>query len=124
MGYFLLVVLALAIISIPGFICSKEAEKQGRSSGSWFFLGVFFTINAFLALKLSNMADREGHSAKVWSALGVFFGVNALISYVTGSNAEKSGSDFDCWALLGFFMGWIPFVLSFFLKSKNLQINQ
>ena len=115
-GIFFIVILFVAIFSVFGMIASKEARRQGRDTTAWFFLGFFFTFNAFIALKVSKSANEEGRDMKLWSTLGVFFGIYAVIAFESGLNAENKEHDFDCWVLMGFFFGIIALLVSCFLK--------
>ena len=50
-----IIVLVLILVCVLfGYLASNEAGKQGRNSGKWFIIGIFFWINAFIALKVSS----------------------------------------------------------------------
>ena len=113
---FFIIVIVLAVIVAFGMLASREARKQGRSETSWFWLGVFFNINAFIALKVSNAADEEAHDIMLWSVFGIFLGIAAIFAFESGLNAENKGHDFDCWCIVGFVFGLLALFVSCFLK--------
>ena len=113
---FLALLIVIGIFVAFGMLSSNEARKQRRSETAWFWIGVFFNINAFIALKISKAADDESHDITLWSWLGVLFGVTAIIAFESGLNAENKQHDFDCWCILGFCCGLMALLVSCFLK--------
>ena len=117
-GIILIIILVLFLICSPmGWLARSEADKQGRSTTGWFWLGFFFGFNAFLALKLSKNAGSNGHDMGLWSFFGLFFFLPALIAFETGLNAENKHHDFDCWVMLGFLAGVPALLISCFLQA-------
>ena len=112
----LCVLLAVAVCYAFGTLAKSEARRQKRSETAWFWLGFFFGLNAFIALKVSRAADEEAHSLMLWSTLGVLFGLSAILAFEAGLNAENKGHDFDCWCILGFSSGLVAVFISCFLK--------
>lgn len=113
---FLIVFVCLLALSFFGALSYNEARRQNRNAGCWFILGFLFTINAFIALKVSKAACDEAHSQTLWSVLGLFFGIAAIFAFESGLNAENKGHDFDCWVITGFCFGLISVFISCFLK--------
>ena len=122
-GTILIGLIIIAILVCFGSIALNEAKKQGRNEAGWFVLGLLFSINAFIALKLSKYAKEEGHSITLWSVLGLFFGAGAIIALQTGINAENKLHDFDCWVILGFSFGLFVLLISCFLKPFELPTS-
>lgn len=116
--FIFLVVLMFALPIIPALFCLWEASRQGRSKLGWFFLGLFFRLNAFLALKLAEITENERHGRDLWTVLALFFGISVFFVFFTGLNAERKGYDFNSWAIFGFFAGMIGWVVSFFLGAR------
>lgn len=112
----MVIFIAIVILLLFGALAAGEANRQKRGVTSWFILGFIFTINAFIALKVSKAADDEGHEITLWSVLGLFFGVTAIFSFEAGLNAENKGHDFDCWTIIGFCFGLLAVFVSCFLK--------
>lgn len=112
----IITIVCLFILVLFGLLASKEAERQKRSSASWFLLGMLFNINAFISLKLSRNAEEEAHSQSLWTILGLFFGIFGIIAFESGLNAENKGHDFDCWVILGFCLGIFSLLVSCFVK--------
>ena len=118
-GTFLTVLVVLIVVAVLicfGNLSKGEAKNQGRSETGWFILGLFFNLNAFIALKVSKAADEEGHDLTLWSVLGIFFGFSSIIAFEAGLNAENKQHDFDCWCILAFFLGLPALLISCFLK--------
>ena len=112
--FIILIILAIAVAF--GLLAMREAERQDRSKVAWFWLGFFFNISAFIALKVSKAADDEGHSMTLWSVLGILLGIYTIIAFEAALNAENKGHDFDCWCILGFVGGILALFISCFLK--------
>ena len=109
--------LPLVIMAVFGLISKKEAESQGRDGIKWFWLGFFFSINAFIALKISKVAFDKGHDIKLWSILGVIFGATIIVAFETGIIAESKQHDFVCWVILGVMFELPALLISCFLKE-------
>ncbi len=118
---FVIVLISLIVCVSFGALASSEAKRQGRNNVAWFFLGFFFLINGFVALKVSKAADDEGHSINLWSTLGVIFGISAIIAFESGLNAENKLHDFDCWVIIGFVYGLIGLLASCCVKPYEKQ---
>ena len=117
------IIVLLSICYFFGKLASNEAERQGGNETKWFWLGFFFGLRAFIALKGSKVAYNEGHDVNIWTVLVFFFPILSIIALETGITAEKVGRDFDSWVILGFFVGLGALFIACFLKQNETVVN-